>query len=363
MKTKLLTCFLIILLALAGTITWIIQNQTSHGMLSGEGDTLLKALPLSEIASITIIGPNGEVLLAKKADRWVVENRFDYAADFSKISDFVEKLKLAKIGRRFPIREDIRKRLNLNRPTRAGVNDSEKGILVLFKNQTGGVMADILFGKARRLDGTGISDSHYIMLAKSTDVYLVDTPFATLTPVPPDWMDAPVIEAPAEEVRKIVCSRPGTQTPAYVFERTTKGEDLLPIVQPNQNPLDESVVKKIEWAITYLPLEDVLPPSIDPATIGLPESIRLDYHLFNGMIYRVFPCKPCLETAPCYVKIEVDYQKPDAKPTSVSDTLAGLPDENLFKAKGLNAKLGNWIYKISEGHHSSLITDLDQLLK
>ena len=154
MKTKLLTGFLIVLLALAGTIAWIIQDQTSHGMLSGEGGTLLKALPLSEIASITITGANEEVSLVKKAGRWVVENRFDYAADFSKISDFVEKLKLSKIGRRFPIREDIRKRLNLNQPTRAEIDDSEKGIQVLFKDQAGGVMADILFGKARRLDGT-----------------------------------------------------------------------------------------------------------------------------------------------------------------------------------------------------------------
>ena len=363
MKTKLRTCFLIILLALAGTIAWIIHDQTPHGMLSGEGDTLLKALPFSEIASITIIGPDGEVSLTKKAGRWVVKNRFDYAADFSKISDFVEKLSLAKIGRRFPIRTDIRKRLNLNQPTRAGLDDSEKGIQVLFKNKAGGVMSDILFGKARCLDGTGISDSHYVMLGKSSDVYLVDTPFATLTPFPPDWMDSPVIEAPAEEVRKIECFRPGTQTPAYVFERTIKGEDLLPIIQLNQSPLDKGVLKKIEWAITYLPMEDVLPPSIDPATIGLFESIRLDYYLFNGMIYRVFPCKPCSDTAPCYVKIEVDYQKSDPKPASVSDTSAGLPDDGLSKAKGLNAKLGNWIYEISEGRHSVLITDLDQLIK
>ncbi len=359
MNTKLLTCFAIILLILAGAVSWVMQHRLSHDRLSSKGDTLLKALPLSEIASITIIAKEEKAVLANKTGRWVVENRFDYAADFIKITDLINQLTSARIGHRFPIREDIRNRLKLNLPTLSRLSGSDQGIQVLIKNQTGDILADILFGKPRRLDGTGIPDSRYVIHNKMPEVYLVDSPFAILESTPSVWLDLPVIEAEAKAVRKIECFPSRAQTPTHVFERLTAGKALLPILQPDQTSLDESVVRQLEWAITYLPMEDVLSPSVDPATIGVMESIRLDYTLFDGTVYRVFPCNPCSKTVPCYVKIEADYQKPDEAPSQVMNTLRNLPEETMLKVQVMNSKLGSWIYKISEGHHSSLIIDLD----
>jgi Domain of unknown function (DUF4340) len=362
MKTTPIIWLLIILIVLFGTATWFVQHRSPKGA-GGIGDVLLKELLLAEIASISIKSANNQVALAKKAGQWVVENRFDYRADFTTISSFVEKLTAARIGREFPIREDIRKRLKLNPPANEDADDSEKGTRILIKNKTGDLLADILFGAARRLDGTGIPDSHYLVLGGYQRVYLVDAPFTTLSKIPQGWMAMPIIEAPAEDVRKIECFQPGADSPTYVFARTAKGKALLPAKQPGKMPLNETVVKKLEWAITYLPLEDVLPPSVNTATIGLGESIRLNYFLFNGMIYRIFPCASCSDRKSCYVKIEVDYENPDTSPKSLTESLVGLHDDNFLAAKGLNAKLGNWVYKISGGHHSSLITDIDQLKK
>ncbi|MBW2369721.1 MAG: hypothetical protein JRH15_17760 [Deltaproteobacteria bacterium] len=96
------------LIVLAGAVTWIAYRQSSHGMLSQEGDLLLSSFPLLEIAAITIDGPSGNVTLSKKTGRWVVKDRYDYPADFKQISDFVETLQAARIGRQFPVRADIR---------------------------------------------------------------------------------------------------------------------------------------------------------------------------------------------------------------------------------------------------------------
>ncbi|MBW2370547.1 MAG: DUF4340 domain-containing protein, partial [Deltaproteobacteria bacterium] len=291
MSSKTLNAFLIGLIVLVSVVSWIAYRHPSHGMLSVEGSALLETLSLSDISDITIEGPEGNVSLTKKSDRWVVTDRYDYPADFKKISDFVQSLQAARIGRQFPIRNDIRDRLKLN-PPEADLESEVKGTRVVFKNRDGDVLTQILFGRGRRLDGTGAPDSHYVMLVSDPSVYLVDTPFTTLAKDPSDWLDTPIIEAPAKLVRKIECFAPGVQTPTYVFEREYPEENLVPVISPTSLPLDDSVIKKIEWSITYLPLEDVAPPDVDPTDTGLAGSLRLDYYLFDGMIYRVYPCMP-----------------------------------------------------------------------
>jgi hypothetical protein len=362
MKTAPFSWLVIILIVLSGIAAWIIQHRSSPRP-GGVGDVLFKTLPLTEIASISIQSANSEVVLAKKTGQWVVKNRFDYRADFTKILNFVEKLKAARIGREFSAREDIRKRLKLNPPTDDDLDDLEEGTRVLIKNKVGDLLADILFGIARRLDSTGVPDSHYILIDDSQRVYLIDTPFPSLAKTPQEWMDAPTIEAPAIEIQRIKCYKSRVDVPSYVFERKEMGEALTPMMMSDQRTLDESVFKRLEWALTYLPMGDVLAPSIDPADIGLSNSIRLDYYLFNGVIYRVFPYAPCGEGKPCYVKFEVDYQKPDIRNENIPNKLSEGQGGTVITAKDLNAKIGKWIYRISEAHHSNLITDIDQLKK
>ena len=343
----------IILTVFCGTAAVVIQHRFYSDV--GEiGSALLQELPLNEIAFIRIQSANAKVTLAKEAGQWVVENRFRYRADFSKISDFVKKLQNARIGREFPIRDDIRKRLSLNDPELPDIEDDEKGTRVRLTNKTGVPFANILFGKARRLDGKGFPDSHYIMIDNSKMVYLIDMPFVPLAKTPQEWMDFPIIEVPAAEIQRIECYESGSANPIYVFEREKPDKVLLPKLFPGQETLDETVLKRLEWAITYLPLEDVLPPSVDPETIGLGDSIRLDYHLFNGIIYQFFPCAACDENTPCFVKIEVGhYNNPPV----------GLSIGGSIVTKELEAKLNKWIYVISVGHHDGFITDIDQLKK
>lgn len=342
---------LVVMMSLVGVTFWSVDKITStHG--GGEGALFLEALPVDDIAVVRIKNADSDVVLVKKAGQWVVENQFGYRADFGKISSFVERLQNTRVGREFPIRDDVRDRLALNPPNRDNIENDKKGILVQLKNEAGHSISNLLFGKARQLGGTGFPDSRYVMFDRSERIYLVDSGFDDLKATPREWMDIPIIEAPAREIERIECYRPGLDNPAFVFMRSEIGGALMPSICPGNQSVDETVLKKMEWAISYLPLEDVLPLSVDPATIGLLDSIRLEYHLFNGMIYRVYPCAPCDAKTPCFVKIEVDLQK---KPTgNESDKVAKL-------VRDLSDRLGPWVYKISEGHHSSLITDLEKL--
>jgi outer membrane phospholipase A len=120
-------------------------------------------------------------------------------------------------------------------------------------------------------------------------------------------------------------------------------------------------------------------------------SKRLEYHLFNGMIYRLYPSKTCSEDDQCLLELEVDYKKslpekketaepesskkeeassektpsektPSEKTPSEKAPSEKTPEELALEAKELNERLSRWVYVIPRWQHRALITDLDPLL-
>jgi hypothetical protein len=90
------------------------------------------------------------------------------------------------------------------------------------------------------------------------------------------------------------------------------------------------------------------------------------------MIYRVYPGKACAEDDPCYLKVEVGYQKPaeEEKPAADDKTSNGKetrpeksPEEVKLEAEQLNGRLSSWVYVISKWQHNAFVTDLEKLLE
>ena len=150
MKTKTLVILLIILGLVAGAGALVMHLKSQSGSGSPLDKPILENLPVNDILSIHIKGPKKLVLLTKKSDRWVVENRFQYPADFKKIADFVRKLKQAKIGRQFESTQDTLNRLSLRNPDDKEGGESEKGTQVQLKDESGKLLASLLLGKPRK---------------------------------------------------------------------------------------------------------------------------------------------------------------------------------------------------------------------
>ena len=65
------------------------------------GKKLFENLSVGSIDAISIQSSEDIVSLKQGKDFWVVDNRYQYRADFSKVSELVKKIMAAKIGRRF----------------------------------------------------------------------------------------------------------------------------------------------------------------------------------------------------------------------------------------------------------------------
>ena len=372
MKTRTLIILLIILGFLAGVGALIIRLKAMDRSKEDLGALLFGDLPANEIVSITIQGAKDSVSLAKEEDRWIVVDRFHYPADFSQIIDLVRGLKEVKIGRQFESSEETHKRLSLKDPDDPDASEEEKGTRILLSNKKETPLASLLLGKAREAgEERRFPSGQYIRLGKESKVYLIDQHFAYLQKKPPGWLDKTLVEVKEEEVEKISCMTPDGKKTHFAFERPEKEKDLEALNLPKDRKVKKSALERLSRALSSLRIEDVEGPSNDSESASMKRTKRLEYHLFNGMIYRLYFGKACSETEPCLLQLEVDYEQPSPEKEETAESESSkeeasfekTPEEFTLEAKQLNERFSRWVYVIPKWQHDAFITDLDQLLE
>lgn len=372
MKTKTLVILLIILGILAGAGTLINRLKAPKRTEGKLGAQILENLPVNEIVAVTIKTPNGIISLVKEKDLWVVANHFNYPGDFPKIIDLVRKLKETKIGRQFEASENTLTRLNLKEPDDPESKDEEKGVRVHLKGPKEKLFADVLLGKTRMTGGErSFPAGQYVMLGQDPKIYLINTDFSSFDRSPSGWLDKNLVNVKKDDVRKISFLNVEGKKILYAFERPQKGKDLQPIIFSPGSKIKTSALDRMSGALSSLGMENVVSPSTTPESIGMELTNLLEYHLFNGMIYRIYPGKTCSENDQCYLKLEVSYQEPpaekkeegkDESSNTGKEALEKTPEEYTREAMQINDRLRPWIFILSRWQHNAFITDPNQLL-
>ena len=372
MKIKTLVILLIVLGVLAGAGALIIHLQNSSSSSGEMGAYLIEQLPANEVASIVIETPSNTVSLMKKGDSWVVEERFGYPADFSKISDLVRTLKQVKVGRRFESSEKILKRLSLKSPGDSETPEDGRGSRIRMKDKEGKPVLGILLGKTRmKGKEKKMPDGQYVMLSKGPEIYLIDTILSSFETGPSAWLAKSPVKVDDKEIKSISCTGPEGKPVHYRFERAGKGKNFELIDPSTNQEIKKSSLNRLSNALSSLQIEDVENPSAKPESIEKETSPLLEYHLFNGLTYRAYPGKTCSATLPCYLRIGVDYQRPgpvkgekaQAASSGKKEPATEKSEEELTaKATEENAHVSPWVYVIPEWQHTAFFTNLDQLL-
>ena len=363
---------MIILGVLAGAGALIVHYRDIPSRSGEMGAYLLEQLPANDVVSIVVKTPDAAVSLMKEGDLWVVEERFSYPADFSKISELVKTLREVKVGRKFASSEKVLKRLSIKPPDDTGAPEDERGTGIRMKDKDGKPILDMVLGKTRiRRDEKGPPDGQYVMLGKDTEIYLIDKILSSFQADPSAWLEKSPVKVDAKEIRKISCLGPGGKTVRYTFERPGKGKDFELIAPSGRQDVKKSSLNRLANALSSLEVKDVENPSAPPGSIGKDTSPQVDYHLFDGRIYRVYPGNTCSATLPCYLKIEVDYQEPGPqtaeKDNAASQKKAPAATKSREEVAALTAeqndRLRPWVYVIPEWQHKAFITDFGQLVE
>ncbi len=337
MKSKTLVLLLILFVIISVFAGLIIRHKGLENKRRSVGVRIFSDIPLEKIWEIDIKKVEENVTLRKKDGAWRVKEYYDYLADFSQISELMDKLKGLTTGEEFKADKPLLKRLILMDPEDPKAKDSEKGTALILKDKEGRIIKKIIFGKAmRQSEQGGFPAGQYIRLANKDTVYLVNQYLTILTQGPKEWIRLEVVNVRPLDIKRIIGYKKGKIV--YVLEKEKETEKEFHLKKGPKEVKDK--IRRIKDGINYLTIEGIVDPKqvIDLNKFGISEQNYIQYELFSGMIYKVYPGGKCGKES-CYIKIAVSYN--------------GKDKELLNNADKQNRLLSCWVFKVSKWRHDS----------
>lgn len=114
------------------------------------GGKLLPGFRIDEVVQVRLQDAKNQTTLAYKGDRWVVEERGGYTANYADIRDLMVKLFELKVTQTESVGASLLPRVNLVAPAQgSATNPSQDGVgtLLEFKDKDGKVLASLVLGK------------------------------------------------------------------------------------------------------------------------------------------------------------------------------------------------------------------------
>lgn len=330
---------IVILLCVVGSAAFLILNREKPSeKASRMGKMLFEDFPLNDIHALKISSfENGHLYttnLKKTESEWIVQDLFEFPANFKSISDLVDKFKESKIGRQFEGTPDVLSRLALHDPSQADVSEDEKAIRIQIFGSDQKSIVDMLVGKQR--ESSAGEGAHFLKPTGENIVYLVDQTFWNLGKQPRNWIKTDLFNIPPEDIETVSCINPSDHGVIYRIKRPEKGASPEFQTPMKEQPLKTRTVDLLFDVLSSLSIQDVagLSSEVSEKTEEFSTLPFLDFQLFDGTIYRLYPGKKVDdEQGGYYLKIEAGER---------------------------NQKLSQWIYVISDWEHQSLVTDPEE---
>ena len=168
------------------------------------GAKLLPDLKLADVAYIQLRDARNVATLARKDNRWVVQERGDYPANFQEISDVVIKLIELKVVQSEEVSDALLPRVGLAPPPEKPAADAKDeqakaiGTRVELKDAAGKTLGTVTVGKVvlKKDPGNplpnavnGVPAGRYVKIADAKNVAVVSDPLEKVSADPAKWLD------------------------------------------------------------------------------------------------------------------------------------------------------------------------------
>ncbi len=282
MKTKsiiILVCIFTILLTITITQSVNIKKiERSYKI----GDKLFSELKPDKISTIEIKSAKTKVILKKKNKSWIVDNKHNYPANYSKIISLIKKIKNIKIGRKFLKCPQSLSRLGLISPKAQADSLNKTGIEIIFKDNKQTTLINII------TSGNSKSESkhaqNYIRI--NDNIYLTNKTFFEDF-LPKQWLNKSFVDINKKDIEKIVCKK--DKQIIYTLKATEKEKlfNLTTFFNKCKN-YDKTKIDTVLNALFSLDITNVKSKNREVAN-KLDKLISLTYYLVNGDYYTVYP--------------------------------------------------------------------------
>ncbi len=243
------------------------------------GDKLFSELKPDKISTIEIKSKNTAVILKKNNKIWIIDNKYNYPADYSKIINLIKKVKNIKIGRKFIEDPQSIARLGLG-SYKEQKTSTNTGIEIIFKDDKNTLINIITAGNFK---SESKHAQNYIRI--NNTIYLTNKTFFEDF-LPEQWLNKTFIDINQKDIKKIVCQK--DKQIIYTIERTKKEKlfNLTTFLNKCEN-YDNTQIKTVLNALFSLDIKNIKAKSKKQ----LGKMISLTYHLVNGDYYTVYPVK------------------------------------------------------------------------
>ncbi|MBP8258687.1 MAG: DUF4340 domain-containing protein [Verrucomicrobia bacterium] len=299
MNRKQLT-LLAALVVIIGGLGWLLHHRRSASWKESgpeAGAKLLPAFPLNDVAQIVVRQTNTALHLVKQDDRWRVQERYNYPANFGEISEFLRKMWEIKGLQQIKVGPSQLGRLELLPPpsdtnATAGTNT---GTLVEFRDKDGKTIQSLLLGKKHMRksadpgpmgDDSGWPDGRYVLVGADATpvVWVINDPLASIEPKPESWLNKDFLKI--EKLRSVSLSHTNATNSWKVARESESAEWKLDNAAASEQ-IDPSKTSSFNWLLSSASYNDVLPPDASPEGLGLAHPIVARLETFDNFSYEL----------------------------------------------------------------------------
>lgn len=376
MNRKQLTILLVlvVVLGVAGLLTYKQQNADRKTGDPAAGKKLLADLPINDVLHLVIKQGSQELNLEKKNELWVVRERNNYPANYTEISDFLIKAKDLKIVQSEQVGPSQLPRLGL-----ATGEGSNAAVTLDFRGQGDKSLRTLLLGKKHlrkpnraapsqfgEMDDQGFPDGRYVKATTGSDaVAVISDPLTSIEPKPESWLNKDFFKV--DKLRSAEVIYPVASNSWKLTRETESGEWKLANSTTNE-PLDASKAAGISSALSSPAFNDVVIDAKSEA-LGLDKPTAVTLETFDNFTYTIKAGQKTNDNYPITVAVSAQLIKErtpgkDEKP----EDKAKLDKEFKDKLTKLEEKLTQeksyekWVYLVSSWSLDSLLKERGQLL-
>ena len=292
-----IVAILVVLLVVLGGAALLAQREDSTQRPQNAatlGQPLLKDLKAADIAKIRIVEPKSALTLERKGDSWVIVEREDFPADFTKVREFVVKVVGLRVTQSEPVGEKDRARLNLD----ASATQLE------FVGADGKPLSRLLIGKKLfrsepENPEKAPGDGRFVMSpGDDKTVLMISDPLVQATTKTSEWIDKRSFQI--EKVKTLEVRYPGGE--GWRLARAGENAEWKLADQKPGEKVDSSKANAATYSLGLLDLADVAPKDATPEAAGLDKPTRLSATTLGGLSYGARIGK--LEGDNYYVKLD-----------------------------------------------------------
>jgi hypothetical protein len=289
MNRKQLIILVLALVVLGGACLLLLNRNQESWSSSGNklGHKVLTDFQVNDVVGIHIKS-DIDLDLVKKDDRWRVQQRNNYPANFSQVSDLLIKASDLKIAQAEPIDPSQMARMHLDEPGKG----PDAATLLEFKDAQGKTMQSLLLGKKHTrqsnlpspmpgMDGE-YPDGRFVMLKGDPDeVLTVSDPLSSVDPKPSEWLDKDFFKIEKPNVIALVSTNAAD---SWSLSRTNENAPWVLASLKTGEVLDTNKVSSLSSTLGYPSFVDVVS---DPATAktSMDKPLVVTIQTFDGFVY------------------------------------------------------------------------------